>query len=337
MKWVYLMFGFSMGAVGMFGILNWQTFFGKEITLPVVIREKPLEKYTIENLGAREYKSSIILEDPEPTPKLIKDRKDYLVQKFHFNSDGKKVTGLAHIPKACTVISKCPVVVQFRGYADKEVFTSGYGTARSAAKYAEAGFISIAPDFLGYGDSDKNAENVYESRFQTYTTALNLLAGIPSLPMADSEKVGIWGHSNGGHISLTVLEISGKSYPTTLWAPVSAPFPYSVLFYTYDSPDHGKATRKDLATFEEDYDTEQYALVNYLDRIIGTLQIHQGTADDLIPTEWTDDLVDNLKDKDKEVTYFKYPGADHNMLPDAWSTVVERDIEFFREKLNNNN
>lgn len=297
------------------------------------VKEKPLEKYTIENLGMREYASTIILAEPEPTPRLVRGQKDYLVHKFQFDSDGKKVTGLAHIPNICTVISKCPVIVQFRGYADKELFYSGYGTARSAVKYAEAEFISIAPDFLGYGESDTNAENVYESRFQTYTTALNLLAGVKSLPMADADKIGIWGHSNGGHISLTVLEISQKPYPTTLWAPVSAPFPYSVLFYTYDSPDHGKATRKDLATFEEDYDTEKYALVNYLDRIQAPLQIHQGTGDDLIPTQWTDDLVKNLTDMKKEVIYYKYPGADHNMLPNAWNVVVERDIEFFKEKL----
>jgi dipeptidyl aminopeptidase/acylaminoacyl peptidase len=292
--------------------------------------DRPLEKYTIENLGKREYGSEIFLDEVTSTTSA------YTAYKFHFDSDGRIVTGLAYIPKNC---GKCPVVVQFRGYAEVEKYYQGYGTKHSAEMFAANGFISLAPDFLGYGGSASPSANVWEARFETYTTALNLLAAIsrwslalPAGRQVDSNKIGIWGHSNGGQIALAVLEISGKPYPTVLWAPVSAPFPYSVLYYTDDIPDRGKLLRKELADFEQDYDVEQFNLLNYLDRITGILQIHQGTADESVPVRWTNRLVENLKAENKEVKYFIYSEADHNLVPD-WSLVVDRDVSFFRQSL----
>ena len=285
-----------------------------QIVSPVV-REKPLDKYTVENLGKREYKSEIIIDEEVSRG----------VWNFHFDSDGKKVTGLAHIPAKC---GKCPVIVQFRGYVDREIYKPGVGTKRTAEVFAKNGFISLAPDGLGYGGSDNPSADIFEERFQTYTTALNLLAGMESWERAG--KIGIWGHSNGGQIALTVLEISQKEYPTVLWAPVSKPFPYSILYYTDEADDRGKALRKKLAEFEKDYDVELYSLTNYLDRIKAPILIQQGTADEAVPKKWTDELVKRLKTQ-----YLVYSGADHNMLP-QWGRAVTQDVQFFQQSLGSN-
>ena len=285
---------------------------------PVVkILERPLDKYTIENLGRREYKSQIII-DEEISPGVFK---------FHFDSDGKKVTGLAHIPKGC---KKCPVIAQFRGYVERNVYQPGVGTGRTAEVFAKNGFISLALDFLGYGGSDNPPNDVFEERFLTYVAGLNLLAGIESWERAGS--VGIWGHSNGGQIALTVLEISQKEYPTVLWAPVSKPFPYSILYYTDEAEDRGKALRKKLASFEKDYDVELYNLTNYLDRIKAPVLIQQGTGDEAVPKKWNDALVVQIKkvNPNLKVNYFIYPGADHNLTP-GWNSVVNRDVEFYKK------
>ncbi len=275
------------------------------------VTERSLDKYTIENLGKRGYESQIFIDD-EISPGVFN---------FHFDSDGKKVTGLAHIPKGC---KKCPVIAQFRGYVERDIYRPGVGTKRTAEVFAKNGFISLAPDGLGYGGSDNPSEDVFEERFQTYTTAMNLLAGIEKWERAG--KIGIWGHSNGGQIALTVLEISQKEYPTVLWAPVSKPFPYSILYYTDEAEDRGKALRKKLAKFEENYDVDKYSLTNYLDQIKAPVLIHQGTADEAVPAKWSRTLA-----KDIKAEYYEYPGADHNLQP-GWGTVVQRDISFFKLK-----
>ncbi len=291
--------------------------------------EKPLEKYSILRLSGRQYAGSqIILDAPTATTSA------YTVYTFHYFSDGKKVTGVAHVPRGASEQNKKPVIIQFRGYADRDKYFPGEGTTPSAEVYAVNGYITLAPDFLGYGGSDKSSPDAFEDRFLTYTTALNLLSSVKTLSMADASKVGIWGHSNGGQIALTVLEILGRPVPATVWAPVSKPFPYSILYYTDDVPDHGKLLRKELATFEQNYDVEQYSLTNYLNRITGPMQIHQGTADTSVPVSWSDTLAQALEaSSSSTVNYFVYPGADHNMQPNAWNTVVQRDVMFFDKYL----
>jgi dipeptidyl aminopeptidase/acylaminoacyl peptidase len=286
---------------------------------------KPLEKYTIDNLGKREYQSEIFLD------KAVATLSAYTAYSFHFDSDGKKVSGQAHVPDDFNGKNKCPVIVQFRGYAPVEDYKSGYGTEHSAETFAANGFISLAPDFLGYGESASPSADVFEARFETYTTAMNLLIAAKKWEYGNG-KIGIWGHSNGGQLVMTVLEISGESFPTSLWAPVSAPFPYSILYFMSDNEEGDKNLRKKLVIFEDIYDTALFDPMNYLQNIQAPIQLHQGTSDESVPVEWSRDLVKELSGLGKKIKYYEYPGADHNLVPD-WSRVIERDVAFFKQMM----
>lgn len=294
--------------------------------LDAVVR-RPLDKYSIESLQNSTFGGSTInLETPVATESM------YTSYRFSFITQGKRATGIANIPKSSNSSQKFPVIVQIRGYIDPASYRPGDGTRRSGEMYASKGFITLAPDFLGFGDSDMPSGDIFEERFERYTTILDLLASIPTMPAANSARIGIWGHSNGGQIALTILEILGKPLPTTLWAPVTRPFPYSILYYTDEADDYGKALRKSLSAFETLYDTDKYSIHTYVDRLAGPIIIHQGTADEAVPKKWSDEFVQDLTERGKEIEYFSYPGADHNMLG-AWNTVVERDIEFFTKYL----
>lgn len=330
---VGLIAGYVLGRVNLFSFFN----SGGSIVTPIgtMVAPRPLDAFTIDNLAKREYKPGrIVLGEPVATESA------YTQYIFRFISDGKTVTGLANIPSAGQ--APYPVIVQFRGYIPRESFTSGEGTRRSGEYYATNGFITLAPDFLGFGGSDKPDADPFGERFETYTTGLNLLASIPSLPQADPKRIGVWGHSNGGHIALTVLEIlghasrhplSGSSLPLVLWAPVSKPFPYSILAYTDETDDSGKELRKKLAEFEKTYDTDLYSLTNYLSYLSSPILLEQGDSDEEVPRWWSDEFVRHLKEYNIDVTYKVYPGADHN-LNGAWNTAVSNDVEFIRTHLN---
>jgi len=297
-----------------------------------VIKSRPLEKYAVENLS-----KALIPSAPVSIEETLKENADYTSYLISFKFDPtfsgreeKKVTGLMNIP---TGKGPFPLIVMFRGYVDQEQYQTGDGTRRAAEFFAEKGFITVAPDFLGYAGSDKEAGSIFESRFQTYTTTLTLINSVNSISAWDSKNIFLWGHSNGGQIALTVLEITETDYPTVLWAPVSKPFPYSILYYTDESDDRGKLIRRELSKFEEDYDVELFSLTNYLDRVNGPIQLHQGTIDDAVPTAWTDSLVDKLKELEIDVSYIKYPGADHNLNP-SWSRAIENSMTFFKKHLN---
>jgi len=297
-------------------------------------RPTPLTAYTFENLKQINFQKS-----PITLGTKIGEKENSVSQMFFF-SVPEKVSGLINVPKKSGTY---PIVVMFRGFAPQENYFSGIGTQPSAEVFVNAEFITLAPDFLGFGESASASGEAFENRFQTYTTSLSLLSSLQTLNdaleasysgsvKADLSKIGIWGHSNGGQIALTTLEISGVNYPTVLWAPVTKSFPYSVLYYTDEADDQGKILRRLLAEFEKDYDTEKYSLTNYLSWIKAPIEIHQGTVDEEVPVWWSDEFVSNLKKENVDVKYFTYPGADHNLRPNGWNPAVSESLNFYKTK-----
>lgn len=296
----------------------------------------PLSRYSIENLANAPIKPGKF-----EIVETLEENDKFTAYKFRLTFDPeidsgkfKSTTGQLNIPRPQDDKQQTtyPLVLMFRGYVDRTLFTTGIGTRSGAKVFAENGFITVALDYLGYGDSDSEAGNIFESRFQTYTTSLSMLKALDQIEEWNGDDVFFWAHSNGGQIALTVLEATGADYPTTLWAPVTKPFPYSVLYYTDESEDRGKFIRKELARFEELYNPDLFAITDYLDRINAPLQLHQGTNDDAIPVDWSNEFNAQLESAEVDVEYFVYPGADHNLRP-AWDEVIQKDVEFFRQHL----
>lgn len=304
-----------------------------------VIKPHPLEKYTINNLknGYPAIPSSSItigkiLKDTPAT----KTSPGYTSYEFTYgfdptftNGPKRTVSGLINIPKGS---GPFPLIVMFRGFVDQTQYIIGMGTQHAGEYFASNGFITVAPDFLGYADSDKESSDIFESRFQTYTTGEALFKSLDSINSWDKKNIFIWAHSNGGQVALTDLEISGANYPTVLWAPNSAKFPYSLLYYLDEAPDQGKLIVTKLAEFMADYDVSLYAFNNYLSYIRAPLHMDQGTSDDAVPVLWNDNLTKSLTKQGVKVEFVKYPGSDHNLQP-AWSTVVANDLQFYKDNL----
>ncbi len=300
-------------------------------TLVNQVVDRSLDKYTIENLSKSE-----VLAGKIEVQKELKDYPNFVSNEFTMEFDPtlatnqtKKVSGMINIPKGS---AKHPLIVMIRGYVDLSDYFIGNGTVNSSIFFANHGFITISPDFLGYGESDSEPDNIFEARFQTYTTVMTLLKSVSLIKEWDGKNIMIWAHSNGGQIALTTAEITGFTYPTVLWAPVSAPFPYSILYYTNEASDYGKSLRRELARFENVYNTDLYSLSNYLARIKAPIELNQGTADEAVPINWSDNLVKTLKDNELDVNYNKYPGADHQMTP-LWNSVIQKDLEYFEKNL----
>src|SRR3990167_1824937 len=151
-------------------------------------KSKPFEKYTIENLAKTQIKPGKL-----EIKEVLKEETEYSSYLFEFefnpNLDGKtlkKVTGQINIPSGPVASNQeaktLPLIVMLRGYIDQQLFKTGDGTRNASGFFAERGFITVAPDFLGYGGSDDETGNIFETRFQTYVTTLSLLKTINHLP-----------------------------------------------------------------------------------------------------------------------------------------------------------
>ncbi|MFZ3301786.1 MAG: hypothetical protein WA152_03685 [Microgenomates group bacterium] len=318
----FLLSSFVLISLGWWGNETFKNYLSQDTDLPSWNKPKPLEKYTIENLSKTDVKPvKINIED-----NIFNFEFDPTLQ-YKKNYEPKKVTGLINKP---TTNDLQPVVVLLRGYVDQSIYQTGVGTKRVGEYFRDNGYITLAPDFLGYGGSSSESSNIFETRFQTYTTVLTLLKSIDkeNFPNWDGKNIFIWAHSNGGQIALTTLEVTGGNYPTVLWAPVTEGFPYSILYYTNESDDGGKFIRKELAKFESEYDTDKFNFTKYFESINAPIEYHFGTNDDAISTEWRDRFLKKMKTLEKDVTNYNHIGADHNMNP-LWNEAISQSLDFF--------
>lgn len=270
---------------------------------------KPLLAYSIPNLQKRNFDtSSVVLE------KITAEEEAYTSLLFSYNTLGRKMTGQINIPTNITANpeQKKKVIILLRGYVPKEIYETGVGTKNAAAVFAQKGYITIAPDFFGFGESDPEPEDSWQERFEKPITVIELINSIEKngIPLnLESERtkntndldtitisaIGMWAHSNGGQIALTVLEILRKPIPTTLWAPVTAPFPYSILYFSDELEDEGKEQRKWISLFEKEYDAFDFSLTKHLDSLTGPIQIQHGTADDAALIFWSQEFATKIE------------------------------------------
>lgn len=322
---------------------------------------QPLREFSLENLESYQLTTSQI-EVLEPLSSNNSETAAYL---FWYQTDWGKVSGRLTLP---TQEPPKGIIIMARGYVPPSIYQPGIGTNRAAEFYSQNGYITLAPDFLGFGQSDPDLDDTWQARFikplqiiqlyQALETQLQFsntnleitpaqidtLTTIPTLKT--SQKVAFWGHSNGGQIMLSALMGLSEPVPTTLWAPVTAPFPYSILFFSDESADEGLETRKWLSLFEDVYDVREFSLTQHLDLLTGSIQIHHGTADDAALHTWSVEFAQKIQQENQRrheqedttdveqinLELISYPGADHNLQPN-WQTVVQQDLVFFEKEL----
>ncbi|HEX8923525.1 MAG TPA: prolyl oligopeptidase family serine peptidase [Patescibacteria group bacterium] len=259
------------------------------------------------------------------------EAKSFETHEISFESEGRKISGMMNLP--LTVESrKRPAIIMIRGYADRPGYYVGFGSYKAADKLAANGYVTVSLDFLSYGHSDQESMDLLEARFEKVVSTLDLIESVKKLPYVDPNKIGIWAHSNGGQIALSVLEVTGDNYPTTLWAPMTNPFPESVLDTANGLDDNGKLVVKTIADFEKHYDSRRYAFENYYDWVRAPVQIHQGTADAWCKVDWQQNVVNKLREFGQTANLYIYQGDDHN-FGKSWKELVGRDLVWFKEKL----
>ncbi len=309
---------------------------------PVVKNVGFFAQYNFENLKNREYKASKItkigkaLIVTEARKELIR-RGDLLNKTFNFetsaisfNSNGKKISGMMNIPLT-PMSNKLPAIIMIRGFAENEGYYIGSGSWRAADELARNGYITVSLDFLGFGLSDGESTDILEARFEKPINVIDLIESVKNMGIVDPNKIGIWAHSNGGQIAISVLEITGKNYPTVLWAPMTNPFPKSVLETVDDNSEGSLEVKQKIEDFEKEYDSNLYSIGSFYSWINSPILIHQGTDDVWCKVEWQKSFRDELKYLGKEITLDIEKGNDHN-LKQSWDKVMKMDVDFFNER-----
>lgn len=315
--------------------------------------------YTIEGLRQHDYQSGDIR-----IVETLTETDKYTAYLIDYPSDGLTITGVMQIPKG---EGPFPVIVMNHGFYARSIYTSGDGTDRSSAFLAERGYITLASDYRSWGGSE-----VGESLFYSGLAidVINLLYAIPSIPQADATRVGMWGHSMGGGVTMKVLTILGGLDASS--AVRSAQRVKAAVLYSSVSADHadviarwGNGCLGDIAAGEQilgcnsadvvplelpnsllnafhnaPSDSELMKSVSpfyQLDSITAPIQIHYGSNDGVIysgtPPEWSIKLDEALRDAGKDVRLFRYEGEGHSFVGQPWFDFMIRVVDFFDENV----
>lgn len=165
---------------------------------PTPTLEQLIAPFTIEGLRQHDYQSGKI-----HIRSTLVDTDRYTTFLIDYPSDGLTITGVMNIPVGD---GPFPVIIMNHGFFARSVYNSGDGTDRSSAFLAEHGYITLSPDYRSWGESDIGNSFFYSG---LVIDVINLLNAVPSLPQADPARVGMWGHSMGGGVTMKVLTVIG--------------------------------------------------------------------------------------------------------------------------------
>ncbi len=173
---------------------------------------------------------------------------------------------------------------------------------------------------------------------------LNGLASVKTYADADPDRIGMWGHSMGGCITLRSMVISDEIKAGVIWGGVVVSYPD--LFTRWRRGDAPKRRQRREPTREarrrrswfNDYGTPEenpgfWAAMSsnsYLDELSGPIQLHHGTGDTTVPHEFSEILAAEMEAAGRPGEIYLYDGDNHNLAISFW-TAMNRSIAFFDE------
>lgn len=255
-----------------------------------------------------------------------------------YDSDGLKQYGLLTVPIGDPPASGWPVIVFNHGY----IPPGSYKPTERYEAYVDAlaahYYIVFRPDYRGHGRSEGTASGGYSSP-DYVIDVLNAVASIQRHPLADPNRIGMWGHSMGGQVTLRAMVGSCCAIRAgVIWAGVVAP--YDLILTRWHTTPTPPAFTPVATSWREGFVFEfgapadnaafwsEISPNSYLADISGPLQLHHGSADLVVPVEFSRMLYSEMLDAGRSVFYYEYEADDHN-LSHSFELAMERTLAFF--------
>ena len=294
------------------------------------------EPYTIAGLRARSYGGEGELE----IVRVLEETPGFTRSLFAYSGDGLRLTGMLNRPQGS---GPFPVIILAHGYYPLDEYQTGNGTKTAADYLANRGFLTLSPDFRSHAGSD-DAPNLFRAGHVIDT--LHLVALAQRLPDARPGPVGMWGHSNGGAVAAKVMAVSDQIAATVIYAPASLTIAEDYAFRAErwaqraGRPPGQRSGVIDRLEIEFPVRPEQapdlyqrFSPLPFLQYVQAPVQIHWGTADEIVPYKWPGDLLDGLQVAGKQVEYFEYAGQPHSFRGEENQLYLRRIADFYAQQL----
>lgn len=251
-------------------------------------------------------------------------------------SDGLKIYALLTIPNSERPATGWPVIVFNHGFIPPDVYRTTERYIAYVDNLARSGYIVFRSDYRGHDQSEGQATGAY-SNSGYLRDVLNAVASLKQFPDADPQRIGMWGHSMGGYLTLRSMVIDQDIKVGVIWAGVVASYPD--LFARGSSRPTSTGTpqfRGWRSAWIQEYGTREenpqfwdsISANAYLADISGPIQLHHGTADESVPLAASETLYAQMLAANKPMEFYSYEGDNHN-LSGFFVTAMTRTIAFF--------
>lgn len=261
-------------------------------------------------------------------------------------SDGLKIYALLTVPNGTKPSGGWPIILFNHGYIPPDVYRTTERYIAYTDAFSRNGYIVFKPDYRGNGQSEGKPEGAYYSPAYAIDD-LNALSSIKKYKDANPQKIGVWGHSMGGNITLRDLVVDPNDIKAAvIWGGVVGS--YDDLMNNWQRKVPYQPPRTELAN-RNNYRQQlisQYGTpadnptfwnaidpTAFIGDIQAPVQLHHGTSDEEVPLQFSQSLYDKMKAAGKVVELFTYEGADHNISDPSFSLAMKRSVDFFNQYL----
>jgi uncharacterized protein len=259
-----------------------------------------------------------------------------------YYSEGYKIFALLTVPWGQRPATGWPVIIFNHGYIPPTQYRTTERYLDYMDAFARNGYMVFRSDYRGHGSSEGDAVGGYSSPAYT-ADVLNGLASVKRYPEADPGRIGMWGHSMGGFITLRAMVVSGEIRAGVIWGGVVASFPD--LFDHWwrragdgptPTPDPTRPRGRWRFDLIDTYGTVDenpafWAAISsnsYVANLSGPVQLHHATTDAVVPVALSEILYGELQAAGVPAELYLYEGDNHNIYANFW-TAMNRSIAFF--------
>jgi dipeptidyl aminopeptidase/acylaminoacyl peptidase len=276
------------------------------------------------------YPGSDIFLDEELSPGI-----NYRRYYVYYLSQGLKIYALLTVPNEDMPEGGWPGIVFNHGYIPPNEYRTTERYVEYVDQLARNGYVVFRIDYRGHGNSEGTPRGAYgDPGYEV--DVLNAVASLKRYPQVNAKKIGMWGHSMGGYLTLRCMVISNDVKVGVIWGGVVAPYPDLLYNWPMGPLIPPVDSRRWMEDWPEQFGTpeENPAFWNsisansYLEDISGPIQLHYGTADEDVPPVFSEELAEQILDAGRDVDIYPYPGDNHN-ITNYFPLAMERTVAFF--------